>query len=64
MGADSIPSSGQAPGEISGNPLQHSFLENPMDRGIWRSTVPGVTRVGHDLVHKIITMASLYFSLN
>ena len=27
----------------SGNPLQYSCLENPMDRGAWRATVHGVT---------------------
>ena len=30
---DSIPGSGRSPGEGIGNPLQHSCLENPMDRG-------------------------------
>ena len=30
---DSIPGSGRSPGEGNGNPLQHSCLENPMDRG-------------------------------
>ena len=45
----SIPGSGQSPGEGNGNPLQYSCLENPMDRGTWRATVHGVTRVGHDL---------------
>ena len=29
----SIPGSGRSPGEGSGNPLQYSCLENPMDRG-------------------------------
>ena len=29
----SIPESGRSPGEGNGNPLQHSCLENPMDRG-------------------------------
>ena len=29
----SIPRSGISPGERNGNPLQHSCLENPMDRG-------------------------------
>ena len=38
------------PGEGNGNPLQYSCLENPMDRGAWRSTVHGVMRVRHDLV--------------
>ena len=28
-----IPGSGRSPGEGNGNPLQYSFLENPMDRG-------------------------------
>ena len=31
----SIPVSGRSPGEGSGNPLQHSYLENPMDGGAW-----------------------------
>ena len=48
----SIPGSGRSPGEGNGNPLQHSCLENPMDRGDWRATVRGVTRVGHDLATK------------
>ena len=29
----SIPGSGRSSGEGNGNPLQHSCLENPMDRG-------------------------------
>ena len=29
----SIPGSGRSPGEGSGTPLQHSCLENAMDRG-------------------------------
>ena len=48
----SIPGSGRSPGEGNGNPLKHSCLENPMDRGDWRATVHGVTRVGHDLATK------------
>ena len=28
-----IPGLGRSPGEGNGNPLQHSCLENPMDRG-------------------------------
>ena len=31
----SIPGLGRSPGEGNGNPLQHSCLENPMDRGAW-----------------------------
>ena len=29
----SIPGSGRSPGEGNGNPVQYSFLENPIDRG-------------------------------
>ena len=29
----SIPRSGRSPGERNGNPLQYSFLENPVDGG-------------------------------
>ena len=43
---------GSYPGEGNGNPLQYSFLENPMDRRNWQATVHGVTRVIHDLVTK------------
>ena len=35
----SIPGSGRSPGGGNGNPLQYSYLENPMDRGAWRATV-------------------------
>ena len=31
----SIPGSGRSPGEGNGNPLQYSYLKNPMDRGGW-----------------------------
>ena len=30
-----IPGSEKSPGEGNGNPLQYSFLENPMDVGAW-----------------------------
>ena len=41
-----------SPGEGNGNPLQHSWLESPMDRGNWKAIVHGVTRVRHDLATK------------
>ena len=45
----SIPGSGRAPGEGNGNPLQHSCLENPMDRGAWWATKsPWCHRVRHN----------------
>jgi len=34
-GAGSIPGSGRSFGGGHGNPLQFSFLENPMDPGAW-----------------------------
>ena len=37
----SVPGSGRSPGGGSGNPLQYSCLENPMDRGAWWATVRG-----------------------
>ena len=36
--------SGRSPGERNGNPLQHSCLENSMDRGAWWATVHGVAK--------------------
>ena len=35
----SIPGSVRTPGEGSDNPLQYSYLENPMDRGAWRASI-------------------------
>ena len=40
----SVAGSGRSPGEEIGNPLKHSCLENPVDRGAWRATVPGVAK--------------------
>ena len=40
----SIPESGRSPGEGNGNPLQYSYLENPMDRGTWWATVHRITK--------------------
>ena len=37
----SVPGLGRSPGEMHGNPLQYSYLENPMDRGAWQATVHG-----------------------
>ena len=48
----SIPGLRRSPGGVSGNPLQYSCLENPMDRGAWRAAVHGLARVGHDLATK------------
>ena len=39
-----IPGSGRSPGGVHGNPLQYSCLENPMDKGAWRTTVYAVAK--------------------
>ena len=39
---------GRSPGGGHGNPLQYSYLENPMDTGAWQALFHGATRVGHD----------------
>ena len=38
-----IPGSGRSPGDGNGNPLQYSYLENPIDRRAWWATVHGIT---------------------
>ena len=40
--AGSIPLLGRSYGEGNGNSLQYSWLGNPMDRGVWWTTVHGV----------------------
>ena len=35
---------GKTPGEGNGNPLQYSFLEDPMDGGAWQATVHRVAK--------------------
>ena len=36
--ADLIPESGRSSGGGHGNPLDYSYVENPMDRGDWQAT--------------------------
>ena len=43
-GTGSIPGLGGSPGEENSYPLQYSCLGNPLDRGVWRATVHGVTK--------------------
>ena len=40
-GTGLIPGSGRSPGGGNCNPLQYSYLENPMDKGAWQATVHG-----------------------
>ena len=39
-----IHGSGQSLGGRHGNPLQYSYLENPMDRGAWQAIVHRVAK--------------------
>ena len=39
-----IPRLGRSPGVGNGNPLQYSYLGNPMDRGAWKVTVHRVPK--------------------
>ena len=39
-----IPGLEGSPGGGNGNPLQYSWLENPMDRGAWWGTAQGATK--------------------
>ena len=41
---DSVSGLGRFPGEGNSNPLQHSCLENPMDRGAWQATIHGLQK--------------------
>ena len=43
----SNPELGRSPGGGHDNPLQYSYLENPMDGGAWQITVYGAQRVRH-----------------
>ena len=44
----SITGSGRYPGGGHGKSLQHSCLQNPLDRAAWLATVVGLQRVRHD----------------
>ena len=39
-----ISGSRRSPGGGNGNPLQYSWLDNPMDRGAWQAIVHGITK--------------------
>ena len=43
-GVGLIPGLGRCPGGGDGNPLQYSYLKNPVDRGTWKAIVHGVTK--------------------
>ena len=47
---DLLPALGRSPGEGNSNPLQYSYLGNPMEPGGLQSM--GSQRIGHDLATK------------
>ena len=69
-GTGLIPGSGRSYGEGTGNPLQYSCLENPMDRGTCWATVQRIVesqRDGHhwnDLAHTYTTLKLLQYFLS
>ena len=54
-----IPGSEKSPGGGDSNPLQDSWLENPMDRGAWWAAVHGVTKSWIELKQLSSTLAIL-----
>ena len=54
-GSSLIPGSGRSPGERNGNPLQYSYLENPMDRGTWPAPI-------HDIAESMILQSQTRLS--
>ena len=55
---DLVPGLGRSPGEGTGNPVQYSCLENPMDRGAWWATVHGVAK--ESVTSELLTVPGLY----
>ena len=51
-----IPGSGRFHGEGNGNQLQYSYLDNPMDRGVWQATVYGVAKELDTTEHATLTL--------
>ena len=62
-GPGSILGLGRSPGEGNGNPFQYSCLENPMDRGDWQATVPGVTESWPQLTEQHTHTSLIYNNL-
>ena len=55
---------GRSPGGGQGNPLQHSCLENPMDRGAWQATVHRVAKSQTQFSIHACTHMLFFFALN
>ena len=50
---------GRTPGEGKGNPLQYSFLGNPMDRGAWQISCMGSQSQTQLSAHTLIIYISI-----
>ena len=59
----SIPGSGRFPGGRHSNPLQYSFLENPMDRGTWQAAVHRIAK-NQTWLKQLFIHTYTYFTLN
>ena len=59
---DLIPGLGRSPGEVNGNPLLYSCLENSMDRGAWWATVHGVPKL--DMTERLTPFTLPHLSLH
>ena len=46
--------SGRSPGEGNGYPLQYSCLEKPINKGVWRAIVHGITKES-DMIEQLST---------
>ena len=55
-----VPGWGRSPGGGHDNPLQYSYLENPMDRGAWQATVHRVTK-SETLLKQLSTHTRSYY---
>ena len=56
----SIPGLGKSPGRESGNLLQYTCLENPLDGRGWQSTVHGITKES-DMTKRLRTHTCIQF---
>ena len=59
----STPGSGRSPGEGSGNALQYSCLENPVDCGAWQAKVHGVAKSQTRLSNFTFTFIYIYINM-
>ena len=59
-----ISGSGRFPGEGNGNPLQYSYLENPMDGEAWWAAVHGAAKSQTQLNNFTFTLYSSCYTLH